>query len=152
LVALSVLSHDPTGSAVYPPRAGSANLLGPPGAALAESLWGALGIAVHVLLASWFVLVVLLFLRRRVLTWAVRLIGWLVLVPCSAAAAQLLAPNAESSPLAGPGGTLGAWLTAWGEQTLSRAGMIALLCGCAALGLLLAGNFILWRFTRILGR
>jgi S-DNA-T family DNA segregation ATPase FtsK/SpoIIIE len=152
LVALCLLSHDPTGAAVYPRRAGSTNLLGPPGAALAESLWSALGVAIYVLLASWFVLVVLLFLRRRVLTWSVRLFGWVLLVPCSAAAAQLLAPHAEGAPLAGPGGTLGAWLTAWGSESLTPVGMIGLLCASSALGLVLAGSFVLGRLTRTVKR
>ena len=60
-----------------------ANLLGPAGAWLAAGLYDALGLAVHFLLASWFVLVVLLFLRRSLLTWTLRLAGWLLLLPCA---------------------------------------------------------------------
>src|SRR5215831_15899557 len=89
LVALCVLSSDPAGPAgVYPPPADAPNLLGVPGAWLAGALYDALGVAVYVLLASWFVLVVLLFLRRRWLRWLVRLAGWLLLVPCAAVLAD----------------------------------------------------------------
>src|SRR5262249_36775305 len=62
LVALSVFSTDPLDAdagGVYPPPETTGNLLGPPGAWLGRSLYEALGVAVYLLLASWFVLVVL---------------------------------------------------------------------------------------------
>src|SRR5207245_1443528 len=67
LVALSIFSFDPAdppGPAVHPPNRMIANLLGPAGAWLARTMLETLGVAVTVFLASWFVLVVLLFLRR----------------------------------------------------------------------------------------
>src|SRR5438046_1314085 len=72
LMALSVLSHEPT--MAWGPRSGAresvpANLLGPAGLWLAQTLYETLGVAVYVLLASWFTLVVFLFLRRSLLTW-----------------------------------------------------------------------------------
>ena len=70
MVALAVFSYDPAdppGTAVFPPNKRPTNLLGAPGACAAHELVGALGLAVHVLLASWFVLVLLLFLRRGLL-------------------------------------------------------------------------------------
>ena len=107
LVALCVLGHDVHNAGPVHPRPEPHNLLGPPVAWLAQSLYDALGVAVYLLLASWFVLVVLLFVRRTWLRWAVRLIGWLVLLPTAAAAAELAGlrwPN--YSPLPERGGTL----------------------------------------------
>src|SRR5437764_6884193 len=100
-VALAVLGHDPPSAAVYPPLPEPSNLLGPPGAWLAQELYEALGCAVHVLLASWFVLVLLLFVRKGVATWARRLAGWLLLIPCAALAADAVGPEVLGGPLAG---------------------------------------------------
>ena len=76
VVALSVFSYDPAdppGGAVYPPHETVKNILGSGGAWLARTLHETLGIAVHILLASWFVLVVLLFLRQSLMRWSLRL-------------------------------------------------------------------------------
>src|ERR1700757_29455 len=96
VVALCVFSHVPGGSAgtgVYPPSAEPANLLGPAGAWLAQGLFESLGIAVYVFLASWFVLVVVLLVRRSLLTWSLRLLGWLLLLPSATVAADYLGPE-----------------------------------------------------------
>src|SRR5262249_55639854 len=102
VVALCVLSDEPAG--------GAPNLLGPPGSWLARELALALGSAVYVLLASWFVLVLMLLVRRGWLRWAGRLLGWLILLPCAAVAADWLGPDWLTGPLPGSGGALGAWL------------------------------------------
>src|SRR5262247_1185217 len=81
LVGLCVLSYDV--------RRG-VDFFGRPGGWLARELILTLGIAVHVLLASWFVLVLLLFLRHSWLSWTLRLIGWIALLPCAAVAADWL--------------------------------------------------------------
>src|SRR5207248_755195 len=62
LVAVALFSHEPGLARTYPSPP-SSNLLGPPGAWLSQELYGALGAAVHVLLATWFTLVLLLLLR-----------------------------------------------------------------------------------------
>src|SRR5262245_32907200 len=106
VVALAVFSYDPADvpGRVYPPPGRPANLLGQPGARLADALVQTLGLAVHVLLASWFVLVVMLFLRRGWLTWSLRLLGWVLLVPCACVLAQRWALPGPRGPLVGPGG------------------------------------------------
>jgi S-DNA-T family DNA segregation ATPase FtsK/SpoIIIE len=119
LAALAVFSYDPAdppSTAIYPPNERPANLLGTAGAGVAYELVGALGLAVHVLLASWFVLVLLLYLRRGLLRWSLRLAGWLLLIPAAAALADRLAFGADPeclgwTSLAGPGGSIGAWLS-----------------------------------------
>ena len=54
LLAACVLSHNParTPDQTFPPEFNSANLLGAPGAMLAENLFDARGIAVYALLAA----------------------------------------------------------------------------------------------------
>ncbi len=144
VVALAVFSHDPSGTpdVRYPPPPPT-NLLGPAGAALAGGLRDALGVAVYLLLASWFVLVLLLFLRRGLLTWFLRLAGWLLLLPCAAVLAHRLSEPGPGAPVAGHGGTLGAWLSLALRDHLRPAGEVAVLCGCALLGLVLTADFAL---------
>src|ERR1700676_1341906 len=78
LVALAVFSYDPADlpGSVYPPQAEPRNVLGPAGAWLAGELVGALGVAVYVFLAAWFVGVLLLLQRKKWLAWLLRLTGW----------------------------------------------------------------------------
>src|SRR5436190_2092844 len=98
LTAVSLFSHDPADP--------SANLLGEAGATVSQELFSALGMAAHVLLGSWFVLVVLLLLRQGLFTWSRRLAGWLLLVPLSALLAERLLTAAD-------GGRIGASLSRW---------------------------------------
>src|SRR5262245_1848787 len=70
LVAMSVFTDEPAPSSNGSFRYGQVphrNVLGPGGAWLSQILNETLGLAVHVMLISWFVLVVLLFLRRGIL-------------------------------------------------------------------------------------
>src|ERR1017187_8926791 len=105
VVALCVLSHEPAvgGSS-------ASNLLGVPGHWLARELFAALGSAVHVLLCAWFVLVLMLLVRKSWLRWSARFTGWLILLPCSAIAADFLGHDWLPGPIFGSGGTLGAAL------------------------------------------
>src|SRR5205823_3068470 len=116
LVALSVFSYDPAdppGTSVYPVNLSPRNLLGPPGAWLASTLHDAFGIAVYVLLCTWFVLVMLLFVRRRRLTWLLRFAGWVLLLPSIAVIGDAAAQDLVSGPVTGAGGSVGAWLSSW---------------------------------------
>ena len=102
-VALAVFSRDPADAAapvVQPFQAAPANLLGAPGAWLAGLLHQHLGVGVYCVLAAWFVLVLLLLVRRNVFAWLVRFSGWLLLIPS-------LALTAERFPQLGAGGELG---------------------------------------------
>ena len=85
LVATCIFGHDP--STVHSPNI-PAHVFGPLGEAVGKILTDALGVAVYVLLANWFVVVVMLFLRRRWVVWSIRLFGWLLLVPCAAVVAE----------------------------------------------------------------
>jgi S-DNA-T family DNA segregation ATPase FtsK/SpoIIIE len=151
LVAICVFSYDPAGSAAFPACSATTNLLGSPGEALAEALFDTLGVAVYLLLASWFVLVVLLFLRRGVLGWTLRLLGWVVLLPSAAVIADMLGADRLGGPLTGPGGSLGAWLAAWLEARLQPEGRAVALGGILLVGLLLAADFAVLRIAKIVG-
>src|SRR5687768_9070405 len=102
LVALAVFSYEPNAPRPLGPggkdAAHTENLLGEPGDWLAKELIGTLGSAVHVFLASWFVLVLLLLMRRSWKRWARRLAGWLLLLPWSAVAADYLGPDWLAGP------------------------------------------------------
>jgi S-DNA-T family DNA segregation ATPase FtsK/SpoIIIE len=146
LVAVSVFSYDPAeepSTRVYPPHAPSTNLLGPVGGWLAQSLHETLGVAVYVLLTSWFVLVVLLLLRRSLLTWSLRLAGWVLLLPCVAVLADAIGPDRLGGPLTGSGGSLGAWLAQWLKANFLPAGQVAIVSGCLLLSLALTVDFAL---------
>lgn len=150
LLAACVLSHEPglvlAGS--YSPRPVPPNLLGPAGTWLATELFAALGWAVYLLLASWFVLVLLLFLRHSAFTWSRRLAGWLILIPCAAVLADGLGPDVLGGPLTGSGGAVGAWLAAWLADTFDWPARAGLVSGCVAVGLILALDFVLVRWFR----
>jgi S-DNA-T family DNA segregation ATPase FtsK/SpoIIIE len=154
LVALSVFSYTPAdapGNTVYPPPAVPANVLGPGGAWVAHGLYEALGVAVYALLASWFVLVVLLFLRRGLTTWLLRLVGWLLLVPGAALAGDALGADLVGGPVAGGGGVLGAWLTVWLEANLYPVGRLLIVGSCYLLAVILTGDFVLARLFQVTG-
>jgi S-DNA-T family DNA segregation ATPase FtsK/SpoIIIE len=157
LAALAVLSYDPADlpGPVYPQNPTPRNVLGSAGAWLGDALVGGLGVAAHALLASWFVLVVVLLLRRGWVASALRLVGWVLLVPCAAVLADRWAGPGPTAPLAGPGGSIGAWLGAWLESSFRPAGQVLVVGSCVVLSLALAIDFALlallrlaWRFGR----
>jgi S-DNA-T family DNA segregation ATPase FtsK/SpoIIIE len=151
LVGASILSDERIAArsvTIYPVHGSSGNLLGEPGAWLAESLYATLGVGVYTLLASWFILVILLFLRKSRLTWLLRLLGWLLLLPCVAVIADHFGHEKIPGPISGPGGTLGAWLSAWLDSHFLFTGRIVILAGCSALGLVLTLDFALVRVLR----
>jgi len=150
LVALCVLSYDPPARTanVYPPPPEPDRLLGPPGAWLAGELYDTLGGSVYVLLGSWFVLVLLLFVRKSFWTWSRRLAGWLLLLPCSAIVADALGPEVLAGPLPGPGGALGAWLASVVRDTFISPWGTLLVAGAVLLGLVLAADVLLLRCGR----
>lgn len=138
IVALCVFSHEPAASGTSAP-----NLLGPPGHWLASELFDALGSAVYVLLTAWFVLVLMLLVRKSWLRWMRRLAGWLVLVPASAIAADWLGPDWLPGPIFGSGGTLGASLREILQEQLPGLPAILAFAGLAFLGIFLAADFVI---------
>ena len=143
LVALCVCSYEPESRG-----APAQNLLGKPGAWLAGELFDSLGLGVHVLLASWFVLVVSLLLRKSWRLWGRRLLGWLALVPSAAVGPDRIGPTLLPTTVAGPGGTVGAILGHRLQIELGPIGAMIAFSVVAAIATLLALDFILVRLLR----
>jgi S-DNA-T family DNA segregation ATPase FtsK/SpoIIIE len=143
VVALCLLSYDPRST---PPS----NFLGTPGALLAQELVETLGVASYVFLACWFVLVVLLFTRRYLLIWSLRLAGWVSLIPATALAADDLRGIWFGEPITGAGGSLGATLALWLQDHVSSFGRITVSIVAVLFALLLATNFTLITVSRYL--
>ena len=145
LTAVSVFSHNPDGH--------SPNLLGDLGARLAHGLLSSLGVATYVLLASWFVLVVVLFLREGFLAWTKRLVGWLLLVPLASLLADRFADVLDEgvlgwTPARSPGGSIGAWLSITLGQSLQPIADAAVLVLSSLLVTLLIADHSLLRLLR----
>ena len=153
LLAVAVFSHDPADldEGVYPLHPTPHNLLALPGAWVARALVGGLGAAVHVFLAAWFVLVLLLFLRRGWLTWGLRLAGWLVLTPCAAVLADRYGGDWTGSPPAGPGGAVGAWLSLWLSAHFDLGVQLTLIGLLVLLGAALSADFLVRRTPALFG-
>ena len=155
LVALSVFTDEPAASAeaVQSQAATSHhNILGPGGAWLAQVLSETFGVAVYVMLMSWFVLVILLFLRRGIFGWTLRLAGWLLLLPCAAALADELSPRLVHGPFIGCGGTLGVWLNLWLRESFPDSIRYLVLTGSWAVALALTMDVLLVRLLAITWR
>jgi S-DNA-T family DNA segregation ATPase FtsK/SpoIIIE len=151
LVVLAVCSHDPADlpGPVYPTNPQPHNLLGPVGADLSAGLLVALGSATPVLLGGWFVLVLLLLLRRRWFLWSLRFLGWLLLVPCSAVLAELWGLPGPSSAVCGPGGSIGAWLTQWLETSFEPLARALILGGTVLVAFSLSFDFVVLRLGQL---
>jgi S-DNA-T family DNA segregation ATPase FtsK/SpoIIIE len=145
LVAVAVVSHDAGDQAdnVFPPHATPKNLLGPPGAWVGGILVQSLGVGAYGLLATWFVLVVLLFLRRDWLKWLRRISGGLLLIPAIAVLAALGPDIWRINLPAGPGGTIGAALAQILETNCSPALQVVVVAAVLALGVSFALDALL---------
>jgi DNA segregation ATPase FtsK/SpoIIIE, S-DNA-T family len=152
VLTLCIFGHEaPTGEIAT--TAQPDNLLGPPGAWLAQELFNALGVSVYVLLTGWLVLVILRLARRQsTRLWFVRLAGWLILLPCAAVAADWIGPERLGGPITGSGGAVGAWLTAWLDEEFIPLGASLLFAGAVLLGLTLAADAVVRAALRLLFR
>ena len=144
LVAVAIFSHDPADipGSQFPEPERLANVLGPLGAWIAGECVATLGLAVYPWLAAWFVLVLALVLRRNLLRWSARLLGWLLLIPSVA----VLARHGPELPSSLPSGDsrLGLWLEQTLQQHYTPEGTQAVAVGVLLLGGVLAGDFLLW--------
>jgi S-DNA-T family DNA segregation ATPase FtsK/SpoIIIE len=147
VVAVTLFSHEPGSPTAYPPMP-AANLLGPAGAWLSQQLYEALGAAVYVLLATWFVLVLMLLLRRGSMTWCRRLAGWLLLLPCAAVAADWMGPEFVGGAMPGSGGALGAWLAEWLDSRFLAIEQLLVFAAFVFVGLLLTADVAILRIFR----
>jgi hypothetical protein len=129
------------------------NLLGVPGALLADALVTALGLASAAFLGAWASVALVLISRKRWLRWSCRLGGWLLLTPV---VAVMLTRWLAEPPLpcpAGAGGHVGAWLDArLAEAPLDAEQQTYALIGACALAGLLALDWLLWLMLKLVYR
>jgi S-DNA-T family DNA segregation ATPase FtsK/SpoIIIE len=154
-LALSLLSYDPADPpepVLSPARAAPANLLGIPGAWLAQQLIGALGQTSYMALVGWFAVLLTVLQRRSIGFKIVRVIGWLVLVPCAAAWATFLAMPEYFFPKASAGGALGIWINGLMQALPQPPTPGWALAGCTLVALAVSLDFVLWFALRYLLR
>jgi S-DNA-T family DNA segregation ATPase FtsK/SpoIIIE len=124
---------------------GNRNLLDGPGEFLAACLLEPLGWGAVAFLAGWFAVTALIVVNRSPVRVGMRIAGWLVLSLATAVAAD--AAGAAPVAIAGPGGSLGAFLQLQLEELL---GSPWIAVGIAALvGLLLAADWLVFALVRI---
>src|SRR5262249_34837405 len=103
----------------YGPLAGTSGPLGPYGDQLAAAVVDPLGGGAVVFPAGWFALAGLLVVTRNPVRLAVRLAGWAVLTGCAAVGADWAGRLLSPASVAGPGGSVGAFVRFQTEDVLA---------------------------------
>lgn len=136
-LALCLLSHEPSSRGAH-----AQNLLGTPGELLASELFAALGCTMYLLLVAWFMLVFMLLIGHGWLRWSGRVVGWLMLLPTGAIAADWLGHDWIAGPIHGSGGVLGAVLRELLLDHLPGPSAAAIVACVAFVGVFLAADFL----------
>jgi DNA segregation ATPase FtsK/SpoIIIE, S-DNA-T family len=153
--ALALLSYDPADPpdpALLPAHALPANLLGIPGAWLAQTLISGLGQTTYLALGVWFAVLLIVLQRRPVTMKLIRITGWTLLIPCAAAWATYLSMPAFFFPNAASGGTLGSWLDGVLQADYSRAAQTWIRAVCTLIAVAASLDFVLRLGSRVLLR
>jgi S-DNA-T family DNA segregation ATPase FtsK/SpoIIIE len=137
--------------------AGGPNLLGTPGDEAAAFLVEPLGWAAVVFLAGWFAVAGLLILTRRPLRVGARILGWAILTACAAVASDWSGSRLPPVAVAGPGGSVGAFLSFYLADVARPPVDAVALTAIALVGLVLAAEWLaiaiarlLWAVARVL--
>jgi S-DNA-T family DNA segregation ATPase FtsK/SpoIIIE len=142
VLAISLLSDD---------SADGSNWLAEPGAGLAALWTEAFGAAAAGVLIAWSLLTVHQVLWRSWPRWLTRAAGWAALIPVAAVIFDRH-DTEPTGPLAGAGGTVGAWLSEALDDGLAGVVQVALLTAAAALALTLALDFLVLPAARLAWR
>jgi DNA segregation ATPase FtsK/SpoIIIE, S-DNA-T family len=134
---------DPPGTAADPPNSPPRNLCGPVGAFLAHLLVATIGWASCLVLLGLAVAVFLVFRRRALPEFAVRLAGFGLLVVVAATALQALAPGLRPSHAVGPGGYVGAIAKAFLLGQFGPLGSLLILTAAGLVGLAMCYDVLL---------
>ena len=132
---------------VYPLNAEVTNACGRWGAFAADMLHHALGVGAYYLVISLSILDVLLLSRRDVDALPMRTLGWVLSLVGLTAIVALVVPSFPSSPVAGPGGYLGALGQTLLEMHFAFAGSLILAGSLLIGGLLLCTDYALLRMA-----
>lgn len=147
-VGLSLVSYDPAdapSTLVWPSPENPHNLCGQMGATIAHHLHTYCGFG------AWFALLCLLaadcrlFSREGVSGWVSRVIGASLALASVCVTLQLFLPNWRRGPLIGTGGAVGAWGVIILEAEFARVGTLILLGTVFLAGMLLTGDFKVFR-------
>ncbi|HMO36358.1 MAG TPA: DNA translocase FtsK 4TM domain-containing protein, partial [Gemmatales bacterium] len=132
--------HDGPSSLAVPANQQTSNILGLPGAWLANGLYHHFGWSIVPLLAVWFILGIAFLLPGRFGNWLYRLSGTMLLIPSTAVLAHVgqWPINVYWNPWSGGGGHLGNALYSWSSSYLSIEGVVLCFSLCALLGVVLA--------------
>ncbi|MDB5313079.1 MAG: translocase FtsK, partial [Gemmataceae bacterium] len=130
---------------------GGPNLLGDPGDRTAAYLVDPLGWGALVFLAGWFALTALLVATRHPGRIAARLAGWTVLTTCAAAAADWSGSKLSPASVAGPGGSVGAFVRFTLEDVTEPPWDWAAFAVSAAAGVLFTADWLVTGLGRAVG-
>jgi S-DNA-T family DNA segregation ATPase FtsK/SpoIIIE len=108
-----------------------------------------LGAGAWVFAAGWLAVGVSL-LRRRWLRSATRAAGWTILTACACLAADWIGVQRLPGPVAGSGGSVGAFAAVWLDARLERPEAFVILIAAILVGLLLAAESVVRRAIRLL--
>jgi DNA segregation ATPase FtsK/SpoIIIE-like protein len=155
-LAISVVSFDPTTEPEHHP-------FGSPGYWLAQQLFDAWGFALYVICAGWCIGAISLLAWNDFTHWLTRMVGWTLLVPCSAIFADQLRGFISGPTATGPGGLVGAGLSYALIHHFAVVPRVAIFTACTSLALYLAMDtflvslakvvlWVLWRLIRTLTR
>ena len=135
----------------YGPLFGGSSLLGPYGDQLAAIVVDPLGWGALVFLAGWFALSGLLVVSRNPVRLAVRFAGWTILTGCAAIAADWVGHPLSPASVAGPGGSVGAFVRFQVEDAVEPP-WDRIAVGVAVLaGLALAADWLVTGFALAVG-
>ncbi len=134
--------------ASYRPLTGTDNWLGPVGDDVAVLLVDPLGWGVAVFLAGWFAWTGLFVVNRSPGLLAVRLLGWVLLTLTAVVAIDWYGGGLAYPALAGPGGSIGAYLRFGLEDALDPLTAPVALGGSFLTGLLLAAGWLVAALLR----
>jgi S-DNA-T family DNA segregation ATPase FtsK/SpoIIIE len=134
--------------ASYRPLTGTDNWLGPVGDELAVLLVDPLGWGVAVFLAGWFAWTGLFVVNRAPGLLAVRLLGWVILTLSAVVAVDWYGGGLARPSLAGPGGSIGAYLRFGLEEALDPLTAPVALGGSFLTGLLFVAGWLVAALLR----
>ncbi|GAB6167155.1 hypothetical protein JCM19992_31550 [Thermostilla marina] len=152
-VGVSLASYDPAdppANLVYPPNAEVHNICGRWGARTAHGMLELFGVGAYFTVASLAVVTAVLLLRRSVERPAIRTAGWFAALGGICVLAVIFLPAWSPGSIFGPGGLVGAVLTAFLREQFGTTGTLMLAIGAFTAGMLLACDRHFIKFVRFL--
>lgn len=123
---------------------------GTPGHRLAQELFDSWGFSLYVFAAGWCVSAISLLAWSGVVRWLTRVVGWILLVPCSAIFLEQLRDLIDGPTATGPGGLIGAGLGFALVHHFAPVPRVVIFTACTSLALYLAMDTFLLASARLL--